>query len=278
MEWWQIFSLLFLLATAMFYLASYAQKHRLERRETFKKGAIIVMPPSRDFERNSANETNNSGQLTAMPKDYLLTFGANAAEDDADEHFLVTVPRQINRRINKRQIKKTLKEDVEIGRLQVEHIKNANEFYDGAFALQNKEKTHELKTLEIEHQIQTKRSDIGDLAQQQELKKLRNEAERLDLQIDIAEKQARLNQLTNPASANKPPSALTLKEQIEREELNLAKLKRERLGALIEISREREYEDLSEREQAEYDETSIEFDSRIHALKEKIEKLRAKAG
>lgn len=230
------------------------------------------------LEPDFGDETNPLEKLNTMPKDYLQTFGSAAAEDDQDENFLASVPRQINRRINKRQIKKTLQEDVEIGKLQVQHIENANKFYDGAFALQSKEKTHELGSLELEHKIQIKRSDISDQAQQQELKKLRNEAERLDLQIDIAEKQARLNQLNNPAAAYKPAPGLSLKEQIEREELNLSKLKRERLGTLIEISREREYDDLTEREQAEYDETSIDYDSRIHTLKEKIEKLRNKAG
>ena len=272
MEWWQIFSGLFVLATAMFYLASFREKYHGSK--PLKKGAVTVIARNQNYE----NETNASAQLNVMPKDYLQTFGSAAAEDDPDENFLSSVPRQINRRINKRQIKKTLQEDVEIGKLQVQHIKNANEFYNGAFELQNKEKTHELSSLELEHKIQTKRSDIGDLAQQQELKKLRNEAERLDLQIDIAEKQARLNQLNNPAPANKPAPGLSVKEQIEREKLNLSKLKRERLGTLIEISREREYGDLTEREQAEYDETSMEYDSRIHTLKEKIEKLRAKAG
>jgi hypothetical protein len=276
MEWWQIFLGLFVFATAMFYLASFRDKH--PRSKPLKKGAITVINRNQNFGREFESETNSSGQLNVMPKDYLQTFGSAAAEDDQDENFLASVPRQINRRINKRQIKKTLREDVEIGKLQVEHIENANKFYDGAFALQSKEKTHELSSLELEHKIQAKKSDIGDLSQQQELKKLRNEAERLDLQIDIAEKQARLKQLNNPQPASKPTPALTLKEQIEREELNLSKLKRERLGTLIDISREREYDDLTEREQAEYDETSIEYDARIHTLKEKIEKLRAKAG
>lgn len=276
MEWWQIFLGLFVFATAMFYLASFREKHPGSK--LLKKGAVTVINRNQNFVQNSENETNASGQLNVMPKDYLQTFGSSAAEDDQDENFLASVPRQINRRINKRQIKKTLQEDVEIGKLQVEHIENANKFYDGAFALQSKEKTHELSNLELEHKIQIKRSDISDQAQQQELKKLRNEAERLDLQIDIAEKQARLNQLNNPASASKPAPGLSLKEQIEREELNLSKLKRERLGTLIEISRDREYDDLTEREQAEYDETSIDYDARIHALKEKIEKLKNKAG
>jgi hypothetical protein len=58
MEWWQIFSGLFILATAMFYLASFREKHPGSK--PLKKGAVTVIAHNQNFERNFENETNAS--------------------------------------------------------------------------------------------------------------------------------------------------------------------------------------------------------------------------
>jgi mRNA-degrading endonuclease YafQ of YafQ-DinJ toxin-antitoxin module len=252
----------------MFYVASYKQK-RVRQATGKTKGQITVM--NNDKTEDDAELSNG---LSHRPQNSLQKFGKT--EDDADENFLITIPREINRRINKGQFKKTLKEDVEIGELQVKHIKNANEFYDEAFNLQTKEKDHQLKTLDLDHKILVKNDDIADHEQRQKLKALRHENEQLTLEIEIAEKQARLAQLKNPQKAEK--SEPSFKEKIERAELELSKLRREHTGSLIEILNNREYDQLSDDEKQRHDETSIDFDSRIHALREKIEKLRAKTG
>ena len=188
MEWWQIFGLLFVFCVVMYFYDALAKdrKRRAEEKEAYR----MTQP-------ENSGDWEHPGALQETPKAEPLM---KIRSEEESESIITRLPRAINHRINLRQDQKTLKEQVKIGELQVQHITNANKFADQKFELENKTKENTIKTLDQDRQILEKQSNLADHADMEDLRTLKKESNRLDYEIDIAEKRSRKAAFENPTS------------------------------------------------------------------------------
>ncbi|MDQ3130513.1 MAG: hypothetical protein M3Q99_07110 [Acidobacteriota bacterium] len=130
----------------------------------------------------------------------------NAGEgEDASESFITRLPKAVNSAVNRKLDKIGLKDKVEIGKLQVEHITNANHYADQYFDLENKSKTNKAKGLELDKKILENENALKDVQTIDSHRDLQNKDKKLDLDISIAEKEARLNVIRNPPAPQHKP-------------------------------------------------------------------------
>jgi hypothetical protein len=233
MEWWQIFGILFLFFSGMYVFTAITKE--MNKNQQKEKLALMVKPHG-NAEWQHPEEVarsgggSSSGSITSANGQSMQRI---VDSEDASESIVTRLPKALNHRFNLRQTKKNLEVQVEIGKLQVEHITNANEYADQFFDLQSKSRAHRVKDLDLDRQIMEKENELKDVEEIDYLRDLNKKNNRLDLDISIAEKEARLSGIKNPPQAPVQPSreeirAKNLKDteaQIEKLEVERKQLK-----------------------------------------------------
>lgn len=204
MEWWQIFGVFFLIFLGLFVYSSIARD--IERKQK-KEKLLLMADPYKDGDWKHPSALARDGKTRSVQQ-----FDDT---DDENESFITRLPKVINRGLNQKLDKLTLKDKVEIGELQVEHITNANEYADQFYDLETKSKTNQVKTLKLDKDILEAENDLKDAEDDSSLRNLRKKDARLDYDISIAEKEARLNEIKNP----KPPPKPVSREEAKAREL-----------------------------------------------------------
>lgn len=202
MEWWQIFGVLFLIFVALYFYSAMAKETDRKQRQE-KLSLMAATEPYED------GQWRHPGELVEGGKERNLR-NTGGDEEDPTESFVTRLPKAVNSTINRKLDKLGLKDKVEIGELQVKHITNANHYADQFFDLQNKSKTNKAKDLETEKKILENEYALKDVETIDSLRQLQNEDKKLDFDISIAEKKARLSGINNQPE---PEKQLTPKEQ-----------------------------------------------------------------
>lgn len=207
MEWWQIFGLFTVAFGGLFVYTAIAKEADKKKREEAK--LLTMGDPYQD------------GDWT-HPDDLLAQTGKNRnlqqrSVNEDDESFVTKLPKAVNQIINQKLTKAGLRDKVEIGKLQVEHISNANDYADHYFDLQNKSKANQAKGLKLDKKILKRENDLKDVEAMEELRELKKKDNKLDLDISIAEKEARLKAVQNPPQPQREPSQKEKRAENRRE-------------------------------------------------------------
>lgn len=201
MEWWQLFGILFLFFVGLYIYSAIAKESDKNRR----REELLLMAAHEDGQWQHPDDLVQAGKKQRLqPPD--------ESEDDG-ESFVTRVPKTINKIINQKLTKATLKDKTEIGDYQVKHINNANDYADGFFRLQTKSKTNHAKGLELDKQIVENENALKDVQAIDSLRTLKNEDKKLDFDISIAKKKALLNNIKTPPEPPTQPSSTNPKEQ-----------------------------------------------------------------
>lgn len=204
MEWWQIFGIIFLWMAAMYVYASVQREGEKERQ---REELTVMTDPYED------GQWQHPGEMAAKGGNSSGGLRQRAGEDEEDESFVTRLPKVINERLNQKLTKSTLRDKVEIGKLQVEHITNANNYADQYFDLANKSKINKAKGLELDKKILENENALKDVQTIDSHRDLQNKDKKLDLDISIAEKEARFAAIKNPPQPPKEMSKKELREQ-----------------------------------------------------------------
>ena len=196
MEWWQIFGILFLFFVGLYFYSAFAKE---ADRNGQKEKLLLMADPYEDGQWRHPGELAQNGGKNNNLRD------ANESEDP-NESFITRLPKAVNNAVNRKLDKFSLKDKVEIGKLQVEHITNANHYADQFFDLQNKSKTNKAKGLELDKKILENENALKDVQTIDSHRDLQNKDRKLDLDISIAEKEARLNSIKNPPAPDRQPT------------------------------------------------------------------------
>lgn len=201
MEWWHIFGIVFLVFFGLYFFTVIAQAEN-KKKETEKLQVMADPYENGQWIHPDEIKEGSSGGRGLQQR--------SQEASDEDESVITRLPRVVNQRLNQKLTKSTLKDKVEIGKLQVEHITNANKYADQYFDLENKSKTNKAKGLELDKRILENQSALEDVETINALRNLENKDKTLDLHISIAEKEERLNNIKNP---QRPPQPLTREEK-----------------------------------------------------------------
>lgn len=212
MEWWQIFGLFFLFFVGLFFYSAIAKEADKNKRREEK--LLTMGDPYEE------GDWQHPDELLQTEGDKSVQRRSRNSEDDENESFVTKLPKAVNQIINQKLTKAGLKDKVEIGKLQVEYITSANEYGDKFFDLENKSKTNRINNLKLDKQILESENDLKDVAEMDSLRELKKQDNRLDIDISIAEKQARLNSIKNPPQPEKElsPKEKKAEERAEVEE------------------------------------------------------------
>jgi hypothetical protein len=196
MEWWQIFGIVFLVFFGLYFFTVIAQAEN-KKKETEKLSVMADPYENGQWIHPDEIKDGRSGGRGLQRQQET---------SDADESVITRLPKVVNERLNQKLTKSTLKDKVEIGKLQVEHITNANKYADQYFDLENKSKTNKAKGLELDKRIRENESSLKDVQTMDTLRELENKNKTLDLHISIAEKEERLNGIKNQPRPVQPLS------------------------------------------------------------------------